>query len=181
MGDKEVDDVIAGGKYLQSLPSVQKDRLAVMGDSRGAFITYCAIARPNPFKVAAAISGFTDLAKQFEYENEVAPNFGGIARLMRASPLSAPEKYKNLSPVQFVGRINVPVLIIHGNNDRLVLPEHAWSMAEGLAKSQKEHDVLILYAPEEDTGHTLKGEPLETAHKTILKWFNQHLFPEEAK
>ncbi len=181
MGGKEVDDVIAGGKFLQSLTNFQKDKLAIMGEDRGAYITYCAIARSNPFKTAAAISGFTDLVKQYDYESDIAPNFGIMQRLMRGSPLSAPEKYRDLSPIHFAGKINVPVLIVHGNNDRLVLPEHAWKMDEELGKSQKEHDIVILYAPEEDTGHTLKGKPLQAAQESILKWFNQHLFPEKKK
>ena len=181
MGGKEVDVVVAGGKFLQSLTIIQKDKLALMGEDRGAYITYCAIARSNPFKSAAAISGFTDLAKQYDYESEIAPNFGGMQRLMNGSPLSAPEKYIDLSPIHFAGKINVPVLIVHGNNDRLVLPEHAWKMDEELGKSQKEHDIVILYAPEEDTAHTIKGKPLQAAQETILKWFNQHLFPEKKK
>ena len=181
MGGKEVDDVISGGKYLQSLTNIQKDKLAIMGEDRGAYITFCAVARSNPFKAAAAIGGFTDLGKQYDYESEIAPNFGIMQRLMNSSPLSSPEKYRDLSPLHFAGKINVPVLIVHGNNDRLVLPEHAWKMDEELTKSQKEHDIVILYAPEEDTGHTLKGKPLLAAQETILKWFNQHLFPEKKK
>ncbi len=181
MGEKEVDDVIAGGKFLQSLASVKKDKLAIMGDSRGAYITYCAIARSNLFKAAAAISGFTDLVKQYDYESDIAPNFGGIQRLMSDSPLSAPKKYRNLSPVHFAGKINTPVLIVHGDNDRLVLPEHAWKMDEELGKNQKDHDIVILYAPPEDTGHTLKGKPLEVAHASILNWFEKYLFPEKKK
>ena len=61
MADKELDDVVAGAKFLQSLPNVQKDRLAIMGDDRGAYITYSVIARQNPFKAAVAISGYSDL------------------------------------------------------------------------------------------------------------------------
>jgi dipeptidyl aminopeptidase/acylaminoacyl peptidase len=177
MGGKEVDDVIAAGKYLQTLPFVDKSKLAVMGDSRGAYITYCAVARPNPFKVAAAISGFSDLVKQYDYEAEIAPNFRGIERLMDDTPISSPQRYRDLSPVNFAGKINVPVLILHGNNDRLVLPDHSWKMSEELAKRQKEQDIIILYSPEEDTGHNLKGKALDVAHESILKWFNKYLSP----
>ena len=47
MADKELDDVVAGAKFLQTLPNVQKDKLAIMGDDRGAYITYSVIARPK--------------------------------------------------------------------------------------------------------------------------------------
>jgi dipeptidyl aminopeptidase/acylaminoacyl peptidase len=181
MGEKEVDDVIAGGKYLQAQPFIQKDKLAVTGDSRGAYITYVAVTRPNPFKVAAAVSGFTDLAQQYEYEAEIAPNFMGMRQLMKGSPYTNGDKFKDLSPINFAGKINVPILIVHGNNDRLVLPEHSWKMDEELLKHEKEHDIVILYAPEEDTGHNLKGKALEVAHEQMLRWFNKYLFPESKK
>ena len=181
MGDKEVDDVIAAGKYLQTLPYIQKDKIALTGDSRGAYITYCALARPNPFKVAAAVSGFTDLTKQYEYEADIAPNFMGIQKMMKGSPYTSPQKFKDLSPINFANKINVPILILHGNNDRLVLPDHAWKMSEELFKHQKEEDIIILYSPEEDTGHNLKGRALEEAHEQMLKWFNKYLFPEGKK
>jgi dipeptidyl aminopeptidase/acylaminoacyl peptidase len=181
MGDKEVDDVIAAGKYLQTLPYVQKDKVALTGDSRGAYITYCALARPNPFKVAAAVSGFTDLTKQYEYEADIAPNFMGIQKMMKGSPYTMAQKFKDLSPINFANKINVPILILHGNNDRLVLPDHAWKMSEELFKHQKEEDIIILYSPEEDTGHNLKGRALEEAHEQMLKWFNKYLFPEGKK
>jgi dipeptidyl aminopeptidase/acylaminoacyl peptidase len=181
MGEKEVDDVIAGGKYLQSLPYIQKDKLAITGDSRGAYITYSVLARSHPFKVAAAVSGFTDLVKQYEYEEEIAPNFMGMRALMKGSPYTNADKFRDLSPLTFAGKINIPILILHGNNDRLVLPEHSWKMDEELMKHQKEHDIVILYSPEEDTGHNLKGKALDVAHEQMLKWFNKYLFPDKKK
>jgi len=181
MAEKELDDVVAAGKFLQTLPYVQKDKLALMGDSRGAYITYWVIARPNPFKAAVAISGFTDLTKQYEYEAEIAPNFMGIQKLMKGSPYTQEERFRDLSPVNFANKINVPVLVLHGNNDRLVLPDHAWKMSEALFAHQKEHDIIVLYSPEEDTGHNLKGKALDQAHEAALKWFNKYLFPEKKK
>lgn len=181
MADKELDDVIAAGKFLQTLPYVQKDKLAIMGDSRGAYITFCVIARSNPFKAAVAVSGFTDLTKQYEYEAEIAPNFMGIQKLMKGSPYTQEERFRDLSPVSFASKINVPVLVLHGNNDRLVLPDHAWKMAEALFAHQKEHDIVVVYSPEEDTGHNLKGKALDEVHEATLKWFNKYLFPEKKK
>lgn len=181
MADKELDDVLAGAKFLQTLPNVQKDRLAIMGDDRGAYITYWVVARPNPFKAAVAISGYTDLSKQYEYEAEIAPNFMGIQKLMKGSPYTMEERFKDLSPVSFANKINVPVLILHGNNDRLVLPDHAWKMSEALFLHQKESDIVVLYSPEEDTGHNLKGKALEQAQEQSLKWINKYLFPDKKK
>ena len=181
MADKELDDVIAGAKFLQTLPSIQKDKIAIMGDDRGAYITYSVIARPNPFKAAIAISGYTDLSKQYEYEAEIAPNFMGIQKLMKGSPYTMEARFKDLSPVSFANKINVPVLVLHGNNDRLVLPDHAWKMAEALFLHQKEHDIVVLYSPEEDTGHNLKGKALEQAHEQTLKWLDKYLFPDKKK
>jgi dipeptidyl aminopeptidase/acylaminoacyl peptidase len=181
MADKELDDVVGGAKFLQTLPNIQKDKLGIMGDDRGAYITYSVIARQNPFKAAVAISGYSDLSKQYEYESEIAPNFMVIQKLMKGSPYTMEERFKDLSPVSFASKINVPVLILHGNNDRLVLPDHAWKMAEALFLHQKEHDIVVLYSPEEDTGHNLKGKALEQAHEQALKWLDKYLFPDKKK
>ena len=181
MAEKELDDVIAAAKYLQALPTVQKDKLAIMGDDRGAYITYSVIARPNPFKAAVAISGYTDLTKQYEYESEIAPTFMVIQKLMKGSPYSMEQRFKDLSPVSFASKISVPVLILHGNNDRFVLPDHAWKMSEALFLHQKESDIVVLYTPEEDTGHNLKGKALDQAHEQSLKWLNKYLFPDKKK
>lgn len=181
MADKELDDVLAGAKFLQTLPNVQKDKLAIMGDDRGAYITYSVIARPNPFKAAVAISGYTDLSLQYEYEAEIAPNFMVIQKLMKGSPYTMEERFKDLSPVSFANKVNVPVLILHGNNDRFVLPDHAWKMSEALFLHQKESDIIVLYSPEEDTGHNLKGKALVEAHEHSLKWINKYLFPDKKK
>jgi len=181
MADKELDDVVAGAKFLQTLPTVQKDKLAIMGDDRGAYITYAVIARPNPFKAAVAISGYTDLTKQYEYEAEIAPTVMVMQKLMKGSPYSMEDRFKDLSPVNFANKINVPVLILHGNNDRFVLPDHAWKMSEALFLHQKESDIIVLYSPEEDTGHNLKGKALEQAHEQALKWINKYLFPDKKK
>jgi dipeptidyl aminopeptidase/acylaminoacyl peptidase len=181
MADKELDDVVAGAKFLQSLPNVQKDRLAIMGDDRGAYITYSVIARQNPFKAAVAISGYSDLTQQYEYESEIAPNFMVIQKLMKGSPYTMETRFKDLSPVSFANKVDVPVLILHGNNDRLVLPDHAWKMAEALFLHQKEHDIVVLYSPEEDTGHNLKGKALTEAQEHALKWMNKYLYPDKKK
>ena len=105
----------------------------------------------------------------------------GIQKLMRGSPYTMEDKFKNMSPVNFANRIDVPVLILHGDTDRLVLPEHAWKMAEALFAPMKEHDIIVLYSPQEDTGHNLKGKALDQAHEQMLKWFNKYLFPENTK
>ncbi|MBM3802948.1 MAG: S9 family peptidase [Acidimicrobiia bacterium] len=181
MAEKELDDVVAAAKFLQALPKVQKDKIAIMGDDRGAYITYQVIARQNPFKAAVAISGYTDLAMQYEYEAEIAPNFMGIQKLMKGSPYTNEDRFKDLSPVHFANKINVPVLILHGNNDRLVLPDHAWKMSEALFMNQKESDIVVLYSPEEGTGHNLKGKALEQAQEQALKWLNKYLFPDKKK
>ena len=86
------------------------------------------------------------------------------AVFLKSTSIPMEERFKDLSPVSFANKINVPVLVLHGNNDRLVLPDHAWKMAEALFLHQKEHDIVVLYSPEEDTGHNLKGKALEEAH-----------------
>jgi len=61
MGQLEVDDQIAGARYLQSLPYVDKDRLGVTGWSYGGYMTLLLLTAPGtPFTAGVAGAPVTD-------------------------------------------------------------------------------------------------------------------------
>lgn len=55
-----------------------------------------------------------------------------------------PQKYVACSPLEFVDKTAVPTLIIHGNNDVLVSPEHSRRLNEKLEKNGVKHYWLKL-------------------------------------
>jgi dipeptidyl aminopeptidase/acylaminoacyl peptidase len=70
----EVDDAIAAGRYVASLPFVDKDNVFVAGHSVGAVLTCLAAMMPSPYRAAAALDGYVDMASWVAFsEDEQVP------------------------------------------------------------------------------------------------------------
>lgn len=115
-------DALAALDALFGMDEVDGDRVAVLGQSLGGAVAVYAVAN-SPYKarirvlvVDSAFSGYREIAR--EKFTEVS-----VPRILR-SPLSrlVPDRY---SPRLWIGRLApVPVLIIHGDADRIVPVAH---------------------------------------------------------
>ena len=68
-----------------------------------------------------------------------------------------PEKYADCSPIEFVNRHSVPTLIIHGDNDVLVAPEHSRRLNLKLQQNGIKHYWLKLPWATHGFDFNLKG------------------------
>src|SRR5262249_48901879 len=57
----EVNDAIAAGRYVSSLPYVDSHNVFVAGHSVGAVLTCLTAMMPSPYKAAAALDGYVDM------------------------------------------------------------------------------------------------------------------------
>jgi dipeptidyl aminopeptidase/acylaminoacyl peptidase len=57
----EVDDAIAAGRFVASLPNVDSRNVFVAGHSVGGVLTCLVAMLPSPYKAAAALDGFVDM------------------------------------------------------------------------------------------------------------------------
>lgn len=116
MGQLEVDDQIAGARYLQTLPYVDRDRIGVTGWSYGGYMTLLLLTVPDtPFKAGVSGAPVTDW-KLYDthyterYMGTPADNAAGYAASEVVSRLS------RLKPGS--------VLILHGMADDNVTFDH---------------------------------------------------------
>lgn len=115
-GNAEYQDVLAAGKYLQSRPDVDPNRIGIWGLSYGGILTAQALARNSDiFKVGI------DLAGVHLRGNSIEP--GNVA-------------YES-SAISQVGTWKSPVLLLHGDDDRNV----DFSQTTGLVQALRAHDV----------------------------------------
>src|SRR4030095_16871986 len=98
-GNSEYQDVVAGGKYLQSRPDVDPKRVGIWGLSYGGLLTAQAVARASGLFLARAALSCVHL-----YGNNLDPE--NLA-------------YKS-SAISEIGKWKSPVLLIHGDDDRNV-------------------------------------------------------------
>ncbi|MBS3140255.1 S9 family peptidase [Candidatus Woesearchaeota archaeon] len=122
LNGKEVDDIIAGAKYLKSLDFICSNQIAIHGTSRGATTAALALTRTDYFKTAILASGFFDIYKEYKYEEQHRSNIWPTRQAIQGRNIEE-IPYFERSPINHVGKIKTPILLVHGLDDDIVLPE----------------------------------------------------------
>jgi len=121
-GKSDLDDVLAGAKYLKSLPYVNPHKLAITGRSYGGMLTMMVVTNaPGVFQAACAESGYADWIRGIRNEE-----FLGDLKMYdyELGPLEKNEAlYRELSPIHHVEKVTTPIFLIHGEGQGDVSPE----------------------------------------------------------
>ena len=127
-GELDTDDVVAGIKHAIKEGWADPGRVALMGGSAGGF-TALNVAERQPDLVAAVIALFpvTDLldlaATTHRFES------GDLLRLVGPLP-DARDTYVARSPLTRAGEMRAPLLLLQGDEDRVVSAERTAAFAE---------------------------------------------------
>ena len=122
-GGADVHDVLNLIPFLKSRSSVDPNRIAIFGSSRGGMMTYLALKSQTQrgggdLKVAATVSGVADLFMwDSEHPELTRPLF---AELLGATPRTSAAPFVDRSATYWPGLIRVPILIEHGESDSTV-------------------------------------------------------------
>ena len=112
----EVEDVTAGLDDLVRQGVADPARAMIGGRSWGGYVTLMAIGtQPDRFAVALATVPVADYPAA--YEDESADLQAYDRTLFGGSPETAPEMYRERSPLTYIGNVKTPVLIVGGDND----------------------------------------------------------------
>jgi dipeptidyl aminopeptidase/acylaminoacyl peptidase len=108
--DTYVEQLVAGAKAAidegARLGVVDRNRVAVMGHSYGAFMTANLLVHSDLFKAGIARSGaYNRTLTPFGFQNEERTYW------------QAPEVYNKMSPFSYADKIKTPILLIHGEAD----------------------------------------------------------------
>ena len=90
------------------------DRLAVAGYSYGGYMAAWLVGRSDRFAAAVAGGPVTD-AHAMHGTSDVAAL--ALWREWKGRPWDAPDAYRDRSPITFVGNVNTPTLLLHGEAD----------------------------------------------------------------
>ena len=162
LGVTETQDQMEGVKYLKSLPYVDADRIGVHGWSFGGFMTLNMMLRhPETFKVGVAGGPVTDW-KYYEVM---------YGERYMDSPQENPEGYKNTSMVDRAGDLKGRLLMIHGDEDPVVLLQHNL-MFQKAAINAGTHPDLFIYPGH---GHNMIGRDRVHLHEHITRYFDDFL------
>jgi dipeptidyl aminopeptidase/acylaminoacyl peptidase len=146
-GELDVADVVAGIKHAIKEDWAVPGRVALMGASAGGF-TALNVAAQHPDLVAAAIALYpvTDLldlaATTHRFES------GDLSRLVGQLP-DARAAYVARSPITHAARVRAPVLLLQGDEDRVVNAERTAAFAGALRNA----GVVVDYQVYAGEGH----------------------------
>ena len=128
-GIVDVDDCVNGARYLVERGEVDGDRLAIRGGSAGGYTTLCALTFRNAFKAGASHYGVSDLEALAKDTHKFESRY--LDRLIGPYP-ERRDLYIARSPVHFTDRLNCPMILFQGLEDKVVPPNQAEKMFEAV-------------------------------------------------
>jgi dipeptidyl aminopeptidase/acylaminoacyl peptidase len=153
-GGLEQEDIRAGVESLIAQGIAQAGKVGITGTSYGGYSSWCAITRYPAETIAASapICGMTDLVVDYE---STRPDLRPYSEeMMGGSPDQVPEKYRERSPIHFVGNIEGKLLIVQGARDPNVTPENVRAVTAALKEAGIPYETLTF----DDEGHGV-GRP----------------------
>jgi dipeptidyl-peptidase-4 len=135
MGHLEVDDQIAGAKYLQSLPYVDAGNIGVTGWSYGGYMTLLMLTAPDsPFKAGVAGAPVTDWKL---YDTHYTERFMG-------TPENNAEGYASAEVLRRLPRLKPgSLLLVHGMADDNVTFDHSTRVLFALQAEGKPFETMV--------------------------------------
>jgi dipeptidyl aminopeptidase/acylaminoacyl peptidase len=167
-GAAEYKDVVAAGRYLQSLPEVDGEKIGLWGGSYGGFLTAMGLARDSElFKAGVDFHGVHDWSV-FLTER---PYFGNLA--LRPPDTEAAVKLAwDSSPDAYVSTWRSPVLLIQGDDDRNVPFTQTVDLVQRLRAQHVPFEQLVL--PDEIHGF-LMWKSWMRAYAATAEFFDRTL------
>ena len=148
-GGREQVDIATGAEALIEAGLAEPGRVGVTGTSYGGYSAWYLITHYPPELIAAAapICGMTDLVVDYE---TTRPDLRPLSEeMMGGSPVQAPERYWERSPVHFINQIRGKLLIVQGGRDPNVTPENVRQARQRLDAQAIPYELLVF----EDEGH----------------------------
>ncbi|MEN3159910.1 prolyl oligopeptidase family serine peptidase [Alkalimonas sp. NCh-2] len=168
-GGYDVNDIKNLLPIIHGMPEADNERIAMVGYSRGGMMSYLAVRDMPQIKALIVLAGVADL----EASLAVRPEMENI--YTRFIPNYATEKSAQLtarSVLHWLDKLppQLPILLLHGDNDRRVEVAQSQALAKALAEHGQPHK-LVIY-PGAD--HNFAPNTAEANAETVA-WLKQHL------
>ena len=179
-GDKEwgqamQDDITDGTHWLVEQGMADAGKICIVGGSYGGYAALMGVMKePDLYRCAVSFNGVSDLSRLVSLANRY---IGGrffsrhIGRLWKDRKMLA-----NNSPINLVANLKAPVLLVHGEKDRVVDIRQSKKMAKVL---NRQKPGLSEFVELPDGDHYLSGyENRITFAKTMTEFLQSHLNPQ---
>ena len=170
-GPTALGDVEAGARWLIEKGIADPSRLCIVGASYGGYAALMgAILAPDLYRCVVSLSGVTDPVAMLRYDE--LGYFGGKMQTEEVLGDRTMKQLREYSPFHNVQRIQVPVLLLHGEEDRNVRFRQSRVMAGALEKAGKD----VRFVPLQGDSHYLqRTESRVTFLRELEAFLSRHL------
>jgi dipeptidyl aminopeptidase/acylaminoacyl peptidase len=166
-GVADVEDCIAGARYLMERGLVDEKRLAIRGGSAGGYTTLCALTFHDLFRAGAVYYGVSDLEALARDTHKFEAHY--LDRLVGAYP-ERRDLYHARSPIHHVQRLSCPVIFFQGLEDRVVPPDQTEKMVSAL----RANGIAVAYVPFTGESHGFRrAENIQRALEAELYFYSR--------
>ncbi len=172
--------ILSGISELVRMGIADPERLGVMGNSGGGLMVNRIITETTLFKAAVSSAGVADFVAAFG-QLPILPNgdplfHGGFLTeaAFGGKPWEVPERYMEGSPIFYLDKVQTPLMIVHGTEDKTVSVEQANLMYVGMRRADKKV-TLLLYRGEGHGPGWFRLPSRRDAAERIVGWFEDHL------
>jgi len=166
-GIVDVHDCVAAAQYLVGRGDVDPARLAIRGGSAGGYTTLAALTFRNVFRAGASYYGVSDLERlatdTHKFESRYLDNLVGPYPARR-------DLYRERSPIHHTDRLNCPLILFQGLDDKVVPPEQS----EAMYQAARAKGLPVAYLAFESEGHGFRqAENIVRATEAELYFYSR--------
>jgi len=160
------DDITDGTKWLVAQGIADPERICILGASYGGYAALMgAVKTPDLYRCAVSYGGVSDLTLLLRSKFWFAGR--DIVKAQIGDTWKDRKRLKETSPLRQADKVRIPILIVHGDTDRVVSMKHSARMAKALRRKGKAHEYLVL----EDGDHHLSLQHNRTLFLEKLESF----------
>ncbi len=161
-GNIDVEDCVAGVRYLISQDLVDSSRVAIRGGSAGGYTTLRALTVTDTFKAGASYYGVADVRALVNDTHKFESRY--IDGLIPEAEIDA------RSPIHSIDKLSSPTVFYQGTEDAIVPPNQSRMMFDSLAKKGI---TTALFLFEKESHGFVRSENIKTSLETEFVFFCQ--------
>jgi dipeptidyl-peptidase-4 len=164
-GTVPLEDQVKGLQLLcDKYPELDRQRVGIVGWSFGGYMTANGVLRrPDVFKAAVAGAPVTDWE---DYDTHYTERYMGLLPESKAA-------YDEASLIPLAGKLERPLLLVHGTADDNVYYRHTLKLSDALFRAGRDFEALALPG----VTHMYSADPvvMERLWAKTARFFKQHL------
>lgn len=168
-GVRDVDDVCAAADYVAAQGWVHPQQRIIKGSSAGGYTVLAALTFRNTFNAGVSLYGIGDLELLARDTHKFEARY--LDTLIGPYP-EQKARYQALSPINHVDRLQTPLLVFQGLEDKVVPPNQAQAIVQAL----NERRVPVAYVTYANEAHGFRQAETIRHMLAAEHYFYQRIF-----